>query len=64
VNEQIRLFKYRHPERLVIPLIIGGKPGDPELEYFPPALKFKLDKDGKITEEPIELVAGDAPREW
>ena len=48
VNEEIRLFKSRHPERPVIPLIVDGKPGDPELECFPPALKFKLDAKGRI----------------
>ena len=63
VNEEIRLFKSRHPERPVIPLIVGGKPGDPELECFPPALKFKLDADGKITGEPVELLAADAREE-
>jgi hypothetical protein len=40
VSEDIRRFKSRHPERLIIPLIIGGEPGDPEFECFPPALKF------------------------
>ena len=51
VNEEIRLFKSRHAERPVIPLIVAGKPGDSELECFPPALKFKLDADGQVTEE-------------
>jgi tetratricopeptide (TPR) repeat protein len=60
VNEETRLFKSRHPERPVIPLIAGGKPGDPELECFPSALKFKLDPDGQITGEPVELLAADA----
>ena len=59
VNEQIRLFKSRHPERPIIPLIIGGKPGDPNFECFPPSLK-----SSSITtaspEGPIELVAADA----
>ena len=63
VSEDIRLFKSRHPERPVIPLIVDGKPGDPELECFPPALKFKLDADGKITDEPIEVLAADAREE-
>jgi tetratricopeptide (TPR) repeat protein len=60
VTEEIRLYKSRHPERPVIPLIVDGKPGDPELECFPPSLKFKLDADGKITDEPVELLAADA----
>jgi hypothetical protein len=40
VTEEIRLYKSRHPTRPVIPLIVGGKPGDPELECFPSSLKF------------------------
>jgi tetratricopeptide (TPR) repeat protein len=63
VNEEVRLFKSRHPERPVIPLIVGGKPGDAEQECFAPALKFKLDADGQITDEPVELLAADAREE-
>src|SRR5262249_9874972 len=51
VNEEIRLFKLRFPERLVVPVIADGKPGDPERECFPPALRFKLGVDGFVTGE-------------
>ncbi|MGH6736762.1 MAG: toll/interleukin-1 receptor domain-containing protein [Methyloceanibacter sp.] len=60
VTEEIRLFKTRHPERPVIPLIVHGKPGNPDLECFPPSLKFKLDSKGRITKRPVELLAADA----
>ncbi len=60
VTEEIRLFKARHPDRPVIPLIVDGKPGDPDLECFPPSLRFKLDDDGQLTGEPVELLAADA----
>jgi tetratricopeptide (TPR) repeat protein len=63
VNEEIRLFKSRHPDRPVIPLIVAGKPGDPELECFPPALKFEVDAKGHITNKPVELLAADAREE-
>jgi tetratricopeptide (TPR) repeat protein len=63
VNEETKLYKARNPERPVIPLIVGGKPNDPELECFPPALKFKLDAEGRITDEPVEVVAADACEE-
>ena len=63
VNEEIRLFKMRHPDRPVIPLIVGGKPGDLELECFPPALKFHVDARGRIGKKPIELLAADAREE-
>jgi len=60
VNEEIRLFKSRHPQRLVIPLIVAGKPGDAQLECFPSSLRYRLDSAGQITEEPAELLAADA----
>ena len=60
VNEEARLYKSRHQDRPVIPLIVGGKPGDPERECFPPALKFKLDAKGRVTKKKAELLAADA----
>lgn len=63
VNEESRLFKSRHLERPVIPLIVGGKPDDPERECFPPALKFKLDAKGRVTKKKAELLAADAREE-
>ncbi len=60
VNEEVRLFKSRHSDRPVVPLIVAGKPGDAELECFPPALKFELDTKGRVTKKPIELLAADA----
>ena len=63
VNEEVRLFKSRHPERALIPLIVDGKPGDPKLECFVPALKFELDAAGTIADQPVELLAADAREE-
>jgi tetratricopeptide (TPR) repeat protein len=59
VNEEIRLFKLRHPDRQVIPLIVGGTPDDPQNECFPPAIKFKVSASGEITAEPDELLGAD-----
>jgi tetratricopeptide (TPR) repeat protein len=63
VSDEIRRFKARHPERPAIPLIVGGKPGDSELNCFPPALKYKVDSAGRITTTPVELLAADAREE-
>ena len=63
VTEEIRLFRSRHPDRPVIPLIVGGKPGDPERECFPPSLRFNLDADGGISDDPLEVLAADAREE-
>jgi len=40
VNEEIRLFRHRHPGRPVIPVIIDGATPD----NFPPALCHELDR--------------------
>src|SRR5205085_2651893 len=44
----------------VIPLIIGGEPGDATEECFPPALRCKLGPDGALTQEREEPIAADA----
>ncbi len=59
VNEEVRLFKSRHPGRPVIPVIADGVPGDPSRECFAPALRFELDADGAVTDRPLQLLAAD-----
>ena len=59
VNEELRLFKSRHPDRPVIPLIADGEPGNPGCECFPPALRFALAGDGAITDRPVDVLAAD-----
>ena len=61
VNEELRQFKLRHPDRPVIPLIVDGEPGDPEKECFPPALRYELAvaDDGSVTDSPIDVLAAD-----
>jgi hypothetical protein len=39
VNEEVRLFKSRHPDRAVIPLVVEGDPDGLEKNCFPPALR-------------------------
>jgi hypothetical protein len=59
VNEEIRLFKSRHPDRPVIPLIVDVEPGGGADECFPPALRFALDADGGVTDRPADVLAAD-----
>ena len=59
VNEEVRLFKRRHPDRPIIPIILDGNPGDSASECFPPALKFEMSPDGTITDQPADLLAAD-----
>jgi TIR domain len=59
VNEEIRLFKARYPERPVVPVIVEGKPGDPTRECFAPALRFEVDASGTVMDRPSEVLAAD-----
>src|ERR1700691_1677677 len=58
VNEELRLFKSRHPDRPVIPLIADGEPGDPQHECFPPALRFAVTPGG-VTDTAADVLAAD-----
>jgi tetratricopeptide (TPR) repeat protein len=60
VNEEVRRFKHRNQGSHIIPLIVDGEPHDAKRECFPPALRFKLNSHGEITEEPDEPLAADA----
>jgi TIR domain len=55
VNEEVRLFQSRQPDRPVIPVIIDGTPPD----NFPPALRYELAADGKITDHPVTVLGPD-----
>src|SRR5262245_58163631 len=55
VNEEVRLFRSRHPDRPVIPVIIEGASPD----NFPPALRFELTADGALTDRPITILGPD-----
>jgi tetratricopeptide (TPR) repeat protein len=63
VNEEVRLFKHRCPKRLIVPIILAGKPNSAQ-ECFPPALRFALDADGQVTSQPADVpIAPDIPEE-
>jgi tetratricopeptide (TPR) repeat protein len=64
VNEEVRLFKANLRGRPLVPIIVDGQPGDIDQECFPPALRFLVDSDGAITDQPAEeLLAADVRRE-
>lgn len=60
VNEEIKLFNRLHGPGRTFAIIVAGEPGGGEQECFPPALRFKLDKNGEPTAEPAEPLAADA----
>jgi hypothetical protein len=59
VNEEVRLFTWRHHDRPVIPIILDGKPGDAANECFPPALRSVIAADGTVTGQPVNVLAAD-----
>ena len=60
VNEETRLFRHLHPDRPVIPLIVAGPPHLTDQDVFPPALCFRLDAAGAISDARDEILAADA----
>ncbi len=61
VNEEIKYFKSRKDRGKVFAIIVQGAPnsGNPETECFPPALRFKVDNQGEVTDIPDEPLAPD-----
>lgn len=65
VNEEVLQFKRLGGERRIYCLIVDGEPnasdaGRPELECFPPALRYRLGPDGELSDERAEPLAADA----
>jgi len=59
VNEEILTYKRLGREQRIFCLIVGGEPGDPQQECFPPALRFQIGADGELTQTPSEPIAAD-----
>ena len=55
VAEVVRHFKFRHPDRPIIPVVPDKAAGT----GLPPALRFALNPDGSVGREPISVTAID-----
>jgi tetratricopeptide (TPR) repeat protein len=66
VNEEILAFKRLGRENRIFCLIVGGEPNasdnpaHADEECFPPALRFKLDANGNLSDTRTEPIAADA----
>ncbi|WP_084607630.1 toll/interleukin-1 receptor domain-containing protein [Sphingomonas jaspsi] len=64
-NQEIVEFKRAHGDQRILAAIVDGEPfasampGREAEECFPPALRFKIDADGKLTDERSEPIAAD-----
>lgn len=54
VNEEILAFKQLGRAECILALIVEGEPNAVDLDQqcFPPALRFKMDAAGNLTEDP------------
>lgn len=59
VNEEIRLFCHRHPDRPLIPVVVEGTPPD----IFPEALRYEIDADGSISNREKTILGPDLREE-
>lgn len=60
VNEEILSFKRTHGEHRTLALIASGEPySGGDTECFPPALRYHLDADGNLSDNPAEPIAAD-----
>ncbi len=55
VNEEVRLFKSRHPKRPIVPVLVDGEPP----ENFPQALRYEVMADGTITDKEVTILGAD-----
>lgn len=65
VNEEIRHFQSLGRRDRVFAIVADGicnasdKPGQEDFECFPPALRYRIDSEGKLTDKREEPIAGD-----
>lgn len=61
VNKEVVHFKTTERAHRIFAVIVGGVPSsaDPNLECFPPALRFEVDADGSLADRPTEPMAID-----
>ena len=73
IDEEIKYFKTYHENgnKKILPIMISGIPHASELalydskeECFPKALRYRVDKNGNITNEKEEVLAADARVKW
>ncbi|MBT8114776.1 MAG: TIR domain-containing protein, partial [Arenicella sp.] len=60
VDMEVKRFK-RNPQAQILAVIVAGKPnsGDEQTECFCPALRFRVDANGELTDIPDEPLAPD-----
>jgi len=62
VNQEILDYKKMYGESNIYPIIIAGEAfaKDSQKECFPPALKYQIDENGNLTDQPSNILASNA----
>lgn len=59
VNQEVLLFKQLGRGERIIPVILDGAPDSGESECFPPAMRYRVTKSGRITNRKEDILAAD-----
>ena len=68
VNEEVRYFKSLGREDRILAIILAGEPNASDhpdtaaTECFPPALRYRVDNEGHLTDQRTEPIGGDLRR--
>lgn len=55
VGEEVRLFRWRHPQRPLIPVVLEGT----YPHNYPPPLRYEIAPDGTVTDRSVSVLASD-----
>ena len=59
VNQEVLLFKQLGRSERIIPVILDGMPDGGEAECFPPAMRYKVTKTGRLSKKKEDIIAAD-----
>ncbi|MDA7949455.1 MAG: TIR domain-containing protein [Hyphomicrobiaceae bacterium] len=59
VNQEVLLFKQLGRGERIIPVILDGEPDSPEVECFPPAMRYRVTKTGRLSKKKEDIIAAD-----
>lgn len=59
VNQEVLLFKQLGRGDRIIPVILDGEPDGGDSECFPPAMRYRVTRNGRISKKKEDIIAAD-----
>ena len=59
VNQEVLLFKQLGRGERIIPVILDGTPDSGDTECFPPAMRYRVTKAGRLSKKKEDIIAAD-----